>query len=74
MFGSEIGHAQRMFERGAGRDDLLENALQYAPAERPGLSATTPIDHLPLARRLINRRAVIVLEMADLLRESVRAR
>ena len=73
MLGAQIGDAQRMFERGAGRDDLLENPPQMVSAERPRVVRDHPFEHLALAHRLINRRAVAVLEMADLPARAARA-
>jgi hypothetical protein len=59
-----------MFERGAGRNYLLENPPQMVPAERPGIVRDYPVEHLPFAHRLIDRRTVVMLELADLLGEA----
>ena len=65
VLGAEVGDAQRMLERGAGRDYLDEDAPQMLADQRTRIELDHPVEHLALARRLVDRGAARLLEMSD---------
>ena len=69
VLGAEIRDAQRMLERGAGRDYLDEDAPQMLAGKRTRIERRHPVEHRALARGLVDRGAAGLLEMADRLRD-----
>src|ERR1700693_5492345 len=69
MFWSQVSHANRTLECRAGRDDLDENTANMVCGKRPRIVCNRAIDDLALTRWLIDRRAIGLLQMADLLRD-----
>src|SRR5579863_898218 len=67
MLRAEIGDANRALKRGAGGDNLGENPLDMFAAKRPRVVRDGALDYLALARRLIYRRSIGLLEVANLL-------
>ena len=66
VLGAEKGDPQILFERHAGRHDLGENCADLLTGERSRVLREHPVDYLADAAGLINRRAVGMLEAADL--------
>jgi hypothetical protein len=70
VLGAEVGDPDALLERGTGRDYLGEDSLEMSRRERPLVVRNHPLEHLALARGLMNRSAAGLLQPADILRDA----
>jgi hypothetical protein len=63
---AEIGHAEGLFERDAGRHDFAEDPAERSLRQRPTIQPVDSLEDLDFARWRVDLRVAFALDLADL--------